>query len=189
MDVLEWYGVDVTQIPGDAANVDIEKTHTLNFESKGHGEIQFPLSIDPGLDLRRTTFLSRMIQRWGRLPLALMNGLDLKHHRYAFIGTEDWSMYPLIQPGSLVVIDDTKRKIAVGGWSSEFDRPIYFLEHRKGYLCGWCTVTGDQIVIQPHPASQCAPVIFAYPDEIDVLGQLTGLAMRLDQGKRRRTRS
>ena len=70
-----------------------------------------PLALDPGIDLKRTTYLSRMIQRWGKLPLMLLNSMDLKGHRYAYIGTEDWRMHPLISPGSLVLIDETKRKI------------------------------------------------------------------------------
>jgi transcriptional regulator with XRE-family HTH domain len=186
-EVLEWYGVTLSSLAGDAAGIEIERTHLVGFAADGHGEIQVPLSLDPGVDLRRTTFLSRVIQRWGRLPLMLLNGLDLRNHRYGFIGTEDWSMYPLLQPGALVVIDETKRKILSGGWSNEFERPIYFLEHREGYLCGWCTLDGSRVMVQPHPASMCNPTVYAFPDEIDVIGQVTGVAMRLDQGKRRHT--
>ncbi len=188
-DVLEWYGVNLSSLPGDAATIELECTHLVAFTSDGHGDIQVPLSLDPGVDLRRTTFLSRVIQRWGKLPLMLLNGVDLRNHRYAFIGTEDWSMYPLLQPGSLVVIDETKRKILSGGWSNEFERPIYFLEHREGYLCGWCTLDGGRVMVQPHPASMCNPTVYAFPDEIDVIGQVTGVAMRLGQGKRRHTRA
>ncbi len=189
MDVLDWYGVDVSTLPADAASIDIGRTHQIGFHSNGHGEVQLPLALDPGIDLRRTTYLSRMIQRWGKLPIMLLNGLDLRSHRYAFIGTEDWSMYPLIQPGSLILIDETRRKIVSTGWAHESERPIYFLEHRKGYVCGWCNLNDDQLVLQPHPASQCNPEVYGFPDEIDVIGQVTGVAMRLDQGKRRRVRS
>jgi hypothetical protein len=98
-------------------------------------------------------------------------------------------MYPLIQPGSLVLIDETKRKILSGGWNNEFERPIYFLEHRAGYAIGWCNLSETHLVIQPHPASDCTPVVYSYPDQIDVIGQVTGIAMRLDLGRRRRTRA
>lgn len=188
-DVLEWYGVDLAALPADAASINIERTHLLGFGANGYGEAHLPLSLDPGIDFRRTTYLSRMIQRWGKLPLALLNGLDVKNQRYAFIGSDDWSMYPLIQPGSLVLIDEARRKVAAGGWSNEFDRPIYFLEHRQGYICGWCTLADNRLVVQPHPASLCAPEVFSYPEEVDVVGQVTGVAMLLDQGKRRRIRA
>jgi len=188
-EVMEWYGVDISQMPADAMSIEIERTHTVGFDTDGHGEVQLPLSLDPGLDWRRTTYLSRMIQRWGKLPLMLLNGLDLKNHRYGFIGTEDWTMYPLLQPGSFVLIDETRRKIVNTGWTNEFERPIYFLEHRKGFACGWCTLNDSQLILQPHPASMCNPEVYAYPDEVEVIGQVTGVAMRLDQGRRRRTRS
>jgi hypothetical protein len=157
MDVLDWYGIDLSLLP-------------------------------PGVDLKRTTYLSRMIQRWGKLPLMLLNGLDLKGHRYAYVGSEDWTMYPLILPGSLVLIDETRRKVVNAGWTNEFERPIYLLEHREGYLVGWCSLNDDQLIVQPHPASECNADVFAYPSEIDVVGQVTGVAMRLDASKKRRTR-
>jgi transcriptional regulator with XRE-family HTH domain len=188
LEVLEWYGVDLGEIGADAVSVEIARTHTIGFGSLDAGHVQLPLALDPGIDMRRTTFLSRMIQRWGKLPLTLLNGFDLKDHRYAFIGMEDWFMYPLIQPGSLVLIDQNKRKIVNSGWTTEFERPIYFLEHRQGFCCGWCTLNGAQMVLQPHPASMCSPEVYAFPDEIEVIGQVTGVAMSLDQGKRRRAR-
>jgi len=188
-EVLQWYSVEISQLPADAASIGVERTHPIGFSSHEQGVIQVPLSLDPGVDLRRTTYLSRIIQRWGTLPLMLLNGLDLKNHRYAFIGTEDWSMYPLLQPGSLVMVDEGKRKLVTSGWTNEFDRPIYFLEHRNGYACGWCGLSEGQLVLQPHPASMVSPEVYAYPEEIDVVGQVVGVAMRLDQGRRRRTRS
>ncbi len=188
-EVLDWYGVHLSSLAPDAAGIEIERTHPIGFAANGQGEIQLPLSLDPGADLRKTTYLSRIIQRWGKLPLMLLNGLDLKNHRYAFIGADDWFMYPLLQPGSLVLIDETRRKIISGGWTNEFERPIYFLEHRDGYVCGWCALTEHQLIVQPHPASMCAPHMYSWPDEIDVIGQITGVAMRLDQGRRRSIRS
>jgi hypothetical protein len=35
----------------------------------------------------------------------------------------------------------------------------------------------------------CSPEVYQYPKDIDVVGQVAGLAMRLDQGHRRRMRS
>ncbi len=152
------------------------------------GEALLPIALDPGIDLKRTTYLSRMIQRWGKLPLMLLNSMDLKGHRYAYIGTEDWRMHPLVSPGSLVLIDETKRKIATSGWTNEFERPIYFFERREGYTVGWATLNDNVLIVQPHPSSESSPEVFEFPTEIDVVGQVVGIAMRLDPGRRRRTR-
>lgn len=185
IEVLEWYGVSVGSLASDAAAIEIQKTHVIGFASNGQGDIQMPLALDPGLDLRKTTYLSRLIQKWGKLPLMLLEGLDLKNHRYAFIGSDDWSMYPLLTPGSLVVVDETRRKILTGGWSNEFERPIYFLEHREGWSCGWCSPYEGGVMIHPHPSSSSLPVTFG-PNQYEVIGQVTGVAMQLD---RRRARS
>jgi transcriptional regulator with XRE-family HTH domain len=188
-EVLEWFGINLTALPSDAGFADVARTHAVGFQASIHGDALLPLALDPGLDIHRTTYLSRMIQRWGRIPLMFLDGLELKDHRYAFIGTDDWFMYPLLQPGSFVIIDESRRKIANSGWNNEFERPIYFLESRQGWACGWCSQTENQLILQPHPSSGCSPQVFLYPDEIDVVGQVTGIAMRLDQGRKRRARS
>ena len=188
-EVLEWYGVPMAELPADAASIEVPNTHLIQFKSSVHGEALLPLALDPGLDMRRSTYLSRMIQRWGKIPLLLLDQLELKDRRYAFLGTEDWFMFPLLQPGSLLVIDDTQRKLSNSGWDNEFDRPIYFLEHRKGYACGWCNVQRDKLVLIPHPASRSNPEIYDYPGGVDIIGRVVGVAMTLDQGRRRQTHS
>lgn len=188
-EVLEWYGISLSSLPSDALLIQIPQTHPVGFRPDDRADVLVPLSLDPGIDLRRTTYLSRMIQRWGKLPLLLIERLQLKEHRYAYIGTEDLFMYPLLQPGSLVMIDDTQRRIVNSGWTNEFERPIYFLEHRQGYVCAWCSMSENRLILQPHPASECTPQVFQYPDEIDVVGQLTGVAMPLEPVRKRRPRS
>jgi transcriptional regulator with XRE-family HTH domain len=187
-EVLAWYGISFLNLPADASLVRLAKTHRVGFQGDDEGEVQVPLAVDPGLDMSRTLFLSRFIQRWGKLPLLLMNGIDLRSHAYGLIGTEDWSMYPILSPGSLVVIDQTRRKIVNSGWASEFERPIYFVEHRDGYACGWCTLKESQLILQSHPASQQEPEAFDYPKQAEVVGQVTYAGVNLDPVVRRRTR-
>jgi transcriptional regulator with XRE-family HTH domain len=189
LEVMEWYGIWLANLPADATLWEVPQTHPISFHAGAQGEVLLPLSLDPGTDLRRTTYLSRMIQRWGKLPLMFLETLSIKEHRYAFIGTEDWFMYPLLQPGTFVTIDETQRRVSNSGWNNEFERPIYFFEHRRGFACAWCYLTEGRLILEPHPASGCGPQVFAHPDEIDVIGQVTGIAMRLDQGRKRPTRS
>jgi hypothetical protein len=187
-ELLQWYGVDLTQLAGDAASLPIDKTHIIGFPTLEHGSVQFPLSLDPGIDTTKTTYLSRLIQRWGTLPLMLLTGLDPKHHRYAFVGTEDWTMYPILQPGALLQINESKRRIVNFGWANEFERPIYFLEHRSGYICSWCSTIEDKLIVIPHPASEESPRMFDI-GEVDIIGQISGIATRWDLYLRRRMRS
>ncbi len=187
-EVLAWYGADLANLPADAAALELTRTHTVEFGAAAYGNVRVPISLDPGFDIRKTSYLSRMIQRWGRLPLLLLDNLNPEQHRYAFIGTDDWFMYPILQPGSLVLIDESRNKIVDSGWNNEYERPIYFLEHRDGHCCAWCSESGGQIILQPHPAAMCSPEV-RLASEVDILGQVTGVATRLDQAKRRRARA
>ncbi len=181
-EVLRWYGVPRDQFGGDAAHIRVNSTHEIQFAP--HHLVTVPQPLDGDINLDHTTFLSQLIRRWGKMPLDLLNGLDLKRYRYGFIGLEDWSMYPILLPGSLVLLDESKRKIVNTGWTNEFDRPIYFLEKREGYVCSWCTLAGDALTVHPHPASHEAPAVYRHPSEIEVVGQVTGVAMLLDWRKR-----
>jgi hypothetical protein len=186
-EVLRWYGVPLELMASDGAQIGLEETHALHFTAQG--QVTVPHGLDVGIDLNRTSFLSHLIRRWGKLPLTLLNSLDMRQYRYGYIGLEDWSMYPILYPGALVAIDEGRRKIASGGWTSEQDRPIYFLEHRGGYVCSWCTLVGTQLLLQPHPSSNHMPEIFEYQTGIDVIGQVVGVAMLLESKKRRPART
>lgn len=191
-EVLRWYGVNVAELVSDAVFLSPDRTHLAGFSPEtagGGGLVQVPLSLDPGLDLNRTTFLSRFIQSWGVLPLMLVGGLDLRGHRYGFVGFDDWFMHPLIWPGSLLLIDETRRKIEKSGWTNEHDRPLYFLEHREGWLCAWAALAGDTLVAIPHPAAETEPRLFRYPEEVEVVGRVAGVANRFDFTRRPSGRS
>lgn len=187
--VLRWYGVEIQQLPAESAHVPLEHTHLIGFKPPDGSQVDFPVHFDEELDLRQTTYLARHIRGWGKLPIALLNALELRRHRYGFIGTDDWSMYPILWPGSFVQIDETRRRVLSAGWTHEQERPIYFVEHRDGFSCGWCTDRGGLLIVQPHSASHLAPQIFRYPGDAEVVGQIVAVAMRLDLGKRRHTRS
>lgn len=184
-EVLSWYGISLDGLAADAGMIVLPQTHLVSIQPED-GEVQVPLALDPGIDLSKTLFLSRLIQRWGKLPLMLFNHLDLKSYRYGLVGSEDWFMNPIIPPASLVVIDETRRRVMNSGWNSEFDRPIYFLEHRDGYACAWCLLRDGRLTLQPHPSSACDSESFEYPSEIEVVGQVTEVAMTLDPVQRRK---
>jgi transcriptional regulator with XRE-family HTH domain len=187
-EALRWYGIGTEQMASDSVLFAIEKTHGIGFGVDGDAEVTMPISMNPGIDLNKTTFISEVVQRWGKLPLALIGGIDVKRFRYGFVGTEDWSMHPAIPAGSLLIIDDTKRKIQAGGWRNETERPVYFLEHRDGFYCRWCSLRDEVLSLLPNPSSESPVLSFKYPGEIEVIGQVVGLAISLDREKQRRIR-
>jgi transcriptional regulator with XRE-family HTH domain len=180
-EVLGWYGVPVDLMIADALEIKLAETHKFEATLNGHQTLApYPgnaTNFDCVIDLNKTTYLSQFLRKWGKVPLAFLAGVDHRPHRYGLVGLEDWSMFPILRPGSLVLIDENRRKIARSGWKSEFDRPIYFLEHRQGFLCGWCTLAEGALSVLGHPASDKIPLVFKYPAEIDVVGQVVGVAM------------
>ena len=188
-EVLGWYGIGMESMAADAGLLPLETTHAIGFAADPGAEVTLPISLNPGIDLSKTCFVSEVVQRWGKLPLALVGGVDVRRYRYGFIGTEDWSMYPTIPPGSLLVLDDTKRKVQIGGWESQRDRPIYFLENRDGFYCRWCSLGDGVLHLIADPSSDAPVLSFEFPGGIGIVGQVVGMAMSLDLGKQRRNRT
>jgi transcriptional regulator with XRE-family HTH domain len=177
-ELFAWYGVDLKQAAKDLSVVEPPKSHRLR-ASLGTTELQVPVRMDPGFDLRRTTNIGRMIERWGAIPFLYLQQLVGTSYTYGYIGMEDFTMYPLLLPGSFVQVDESRSKISEGIWRSEYERPIYFIETRDGYTCCWCSLKQDQLVLQPHPLSPVQPRILKDQREAEVLGQVVGIAMRL----------
>src|SRR5271157_4502267 len=188
-EVLRWFRIPLDDLMFDSSRVVVEETHLVGFGSNEDGDLLVPTALGKQVDWMETGYLGRSLEQWGRFPIESLQHLDLGQFRYGFIGSEDWSMYPILSPGSFIQIDETKRKIAAGGWEDEFERPIYFLEHRSRYFCSWCCEAANSLILLPHPSSHRPAKVFRYPAEIDVIGQIVGVAKRLDQVRRRRTRS
>jgi transcriptional regulator with XRE-family HTH domain len=187
--VLRWYGISLEELPSDAAQLTLSETHVLGFEADERMQVSIPLNFDTDFDPSKTSFVSRQVRQWGRVPIALLGTVEPKKQRYGYIGIDDWFMYPILFPGSFVQIDESKRRVVRDGWSHENERPLYFVEHRDGHTCAWCTEQGGLLILQPHSTSREAPHVYKMPGEAEVVGQVIAIAMRLDLAKRRHTHS
>jgi hypothetical protein len=88
----------------------------------------------------------------------------------------------VILPGSFVQIDPAQTKVKPGISRREMDRPIYFVELREAYACGWCELKDGQLSVVPHINSPQAIRRFAHPQEAEIIGRVTGVAMRIVNG-------
>ncbi len=178
-ELLMWFGVDLNDMVGDLkATEPPRRTHVAQALSYLRS-VEVPVRLDPGFDLRRTTNLGRMIERWGVVPLACLQQLSPTSFTYGYIGMEDFTMYPLLMPGSFVQVDEERSKVVEKMWRSEYERPIYFVETREGYTCCWCAIQGTHLLLQPHPLSPVQARTVRHPQEAEVIGQVVGVAMRL----------
>lgn len=179
-EILAWYGADCSEMAADSALAEPSRTHRAE-SLKAISTAKVPVRLDPSFDLRKTTNLGRMIEKWDVVPLTLVGELAHSDYTYAYIGTEDYTMYPLLMPGTFLQVDESRNHVADGVWRSEYERPIYFVETRDGYICCWCATKGEAIILQPHPLSPAPLRVLRHPQEAEVIGQVVGIAMRLDQ--------
>ena len=138
-----------------------------------------PVQFKPKFRLEKTNLLARVVEKWDEIPVGFLQDLDLRKSVYGYIELEDYTLFPLIRPGSLVKIDANQRKISTEKWNTEFDRPIYFVELRNGYVCSWCQVDRGQLIVIPHPHSHQDVRRFDYPSQTEIVGRVTGVAMRI----------
>lgn len=93
---------------------------------------------------------------------------------YGHLGLADFTMYPMIRPNALLRIDISQNKLAAVAWHNEHERPIFFIELRGAYACGWCELQGNQLLIIPHQSSPAGVRRFAYPREAEIVGRVVG---------------
>ena len=179
-DLLQLFGVDVQKISKQQIEMPLQQTHLTSVEVFDENRtVTFPVRFDRGFEVSRTNLLSRMVEVWGEVPIALIQHLDVRHSLYGYIGLADLTLYPLLRPGSFVQIDENIKKIQPLKWRTEYDRPIYFVELRDGYACSWCELQGNQLLLIPHPLSPCGVRQFKHGNEAEIVGRVTGVAMRI----------
>jgi len=179
-ELMSWYGVDLNNMPADLGLVSPPKSHVSEALS-GLQSVQVPVRMDPGFDERRTTNLGRMVEQWGLVPLAYLAQFATTDFTYGYVGTHDFTMYPILPPGSFIQVDESRNRVLEGSWRSEYERPIYFVETRDGHTCCWCSMRREEIILQPHTLSPAAVRILRHPQDAEVLGQVVGVAMKLTE--------
>jgi transcriptional regulator with XRE-family HTH domain len=100
------------------------------------------------------------------------------------IGKLDLTLYPMIPAGSIVHIDPGKREVSPKkDWTHEFQRPIYFLKTKDAYFCGWCELDEDSqwLILIPHPLSSVSSRRWNYGTEIESLGRVVRVVIRLGE--------
>jgi len=179
-ELASYFGLRIADLRHDRASMGTPRTHLMDSGADTEGAtVSIPVQFKPEFQLERTNLLARVVEKWDEVPVGLLQHLDLRKSMYGYIGLEDYTLHPLIRPGSLVQIDPRQRKISAEKWRTEFDRPIYFVELRDGYVCSWCQVDRGQLIIIPHPQSPQEVRRFDFPSQAEIVGRVTGVAMRI----------
>lgn len=179
-DLLGVFGLNLGELSKDILSIRLPTTHLIGKAVDVEGEsLKVPTNLGEEFQLEKTSLVSRMIQNWGKVPLSVISHLNFASALYGYIGLEDFTLYPLLRPGSFVEIDSRQKKIRPVQWQTEFERPIYFVELHGAYVCSWCEMDGDQLIVVPHPQSHKEVRRFKYRAEAEIVGRVTAVAMRL----------
>lgn len=179
-DVASHFGLHIGDQPRDSASLGLPRTHLLsNADDEVGTNVSLPVEFKPGFRFEKTNLLARVVEKWDEVPVGLLQHLDLRKSMYGYVGLEDFTLFPIIRPGSLVQIDASQRKISSLKWKNEYERPIYFTELREGYVCSWCEVDRGQLLVVPHPHARLQVRRFDYPSQAEIVGRVTGVTMRI----------
>src|ERR1039457_5201894 len=116
-ELLSFYGLELDGISADISFGRPQKSHVSEALSNV-GQVRMPTRLDPGFSLQKTTDLGRAIEQWGIVPMSYLAQFADARYTYGYIGSEDFTMYPILPPGSFVQVDETKKKVSEGTWRS-----------------------------------------------------------------------
>jgi len=83
--ILGIFGIDVLQMPADSIRLAFPRTREAHFDPDGRTVVEVPANLDNEIEFRSTSYLSRHMHRWGKLPMLLLQTLDLRKQRYALL--------------------------------------------------------------------------------------------------------
>jgi transcriptional regulator with XRE-family HTH domain len=162
-------------------SINASRTHVLPFKD---GAVRAePVLVAEPLG-KETILLPQGPRSGGTIPPSLHQTVHAPACRYGWIGTSDYTMYPLVRPGTFVHIEECQRPCQISQYRTEYDRPLYFIETRLGYICSWCEVDKGRLTSIPHPLSPCRTRRFVHPTEAEIVGRVVSLELRLTDAVR-----
>ncbi len=187
VELLFLFGIDLERIGLHQLEIRLPKTHPAKLEVYGENSTAtFPVRFQEGFKVEKTTLLSRIVKIWGQVPISVIRHLDIRNSEYGYVGLRDHTMDPLVPPGSFVQIDNQVREVLRPSlWRTELDRPIYFVKIPGGYACSWCELKRNQLTLVPHPLSRSRLRHFVYAQDAEIIGRVTGVAMRIVRPEKR----
>jgi transcriptional regulator with XRE-family HTH domain len=175
-EVLAFFGVEIGDIGLEQIRLPLPHTHLVGIPD---APPEIALANMPGVQLEKTDLVSRMFSGFRGLEADLFPEGHTGPAVYGYIGTKDFTLSPLIRPGSFIQIDSSQRKIESSGWSGIFERPVYFVELREEYVCSWCEEKEGSLLLIPFPESRTRVREVRYPSQAEIIGRVTAVTMRI----------
>jgi transcriptional regulator with XRE-family HTH domain len=167
LDLLRLYNVDVEDKEKYESVANPHLTQLISYKQNGEGRSSTEVF---------SQLSTSLISATGTMNARQLAGAEDQTPNivYGHLGLADFTMYPMIRPGALLKIDTSQDKPTSVPWSNEYDRPIFFIELRGAYACGWCELQGNQLLIIPHHSSPAGVRRFTFPKEAEIVGRVIG---------------
>ena len=131
--------------------------------------------------LRFTTLLRdsssathQLLLAWTDVPFLLMLDVDWQRGPLVLVGLDDLMMWPLLPPGSVLQLNQKRRKISECRWS-EFERPVYLIEYAGKFYCCYAQRKGENLLLISHDESPIRPITAVPSKNARVRGELTAI--------------
>jgi hypothetical protein len=169
-EILSFFGIHLADIGREQMSLTLPRTHLIGSQPRiPESLLEIPADMRDKIDIGTTNLVSRMFGQ---------SGYDEKSV-FGYVGTEDYTLFPLIRPGSFVQIVANQTKIDRAGWRNEIDRPIYFVELRDSYACSWCEPREGRLLLIPYPQSRTQVREVRFPGDAGIVGRVTAVSMRI----------
>jgi transcriptional regulator with XRE-family HTH domain len=181
-EILAAFGLNIADLGKERGVVTLPHTHLSGVPLLPANTASAAPILPTKPALEETNLVHRMFHGLGEMALFLVQqggGTDLV---YGYVGTDDYTLDPIIRPGAFVQIDPHQNKIVRGVWPNEHERPVYFVELRDNhYACSWCELEGNHLLLVPSPKSPVSIRHVRYPQDAEIVGRVVGFAHRIAQ--------
>jgi transcriptional regulator with XRE-family HTH domain len=177
-EILALFGLNIADLGKERRHITLPHTHLSGLPLMQSVQDLVPAHQLPvKLPLEQTNLVHRMFLGLGEMPFFLLQHAGPQEVLYGYVGTDDYTLDPIIRPGAFVQIDPEQNKVVRGIWPSEHERPVYFVELRDNrYACSWCELEGNYLLLVPSPKSPVPIRHLRYPQDADIVGRVVGFA-------------
>jgi transcriptional regulator with XRE-family HTH domain len=177
-EILATFGLNIADLGNERGHISLPHTHLSGLpRGQSNPRVVAAPQLPLKLPLEQTNLVHRMFQGLGEMPFFLLQQAGPQEVLYGYVGTDDYTLDPIIRPGAFVQIDPEQNKIIRGMWPSEHERPVYFVELRDNrYAVCWCELDGNYLLLVPSPKSPVPIRHLRYPQEADIVGRVVGFA-------------
>ena len=182
-EILALFGLNIVDLGKERRFVTLPHTHLSGLPLvQSESLVVASPTLSVKLPLEQTNLVHRMFQGLGEMTLFLLQQAGPQDLLYGYVGTDDYTLDPLIRPGAFVQIDPQQNKVTKEMWPSEHERPVYFVELRDNrYACSWCELEGNHLLLVPSPNSPVPIRHLRYPQDAEIVGRVIGFAHRIAQ--------